>query len=107
MSTPSLRTTTSAAAACAAVAHSQEQPMRALKAFSIVASRSVGPSWRLQKGGLELLLDGVPNSGTHHSEDAAKIRRNMLDRTAFGLEHVGVEHGLPIGPFRRRQILDR
>src|SRR5271170_4889464 len=104
MSAPSLRTMISAAAACAAVAHSREQPNRALKVLNMVASRSGSPSWRLQNGGLELLLQRVPSSRTHHSEDPPKIRRNMLDCTAVGLEHVGVEHGLPVDPFRRRQI---
>src|ERR1700722_1888231 len=107
MSAPSLRTMISAAAACAAVAHSREQPKRALSALNMGASGSGSPSWRLQNGSLELLLQSVPSSGTHHSEDAPKILRNMLDCAAFGLEHVGVEHGLPVDPFRRWQILER
>src|ERR1700733_3028410 len=97
MSAPSLRTMISATAACAAVTHSREQPMSALRALNIVASN---PSWRLQNRRLELLLQCVAHCGTHRSEDAAKIRRNMPDSTAFGLEHVGVEHGLPVDPFR-------
>src|ERR1700722_15594890 len=104
MSAPSLRTIISAPAARAAAAHKKEQPNRAPKVLNIADSR---PSWRLQNGVLELLLQSVPKTRTHRSEDTAKIRRNMLDCTAFGLEHVGVEHGLPVDPFRRRQILDR
>src|ERR1700688_3496021 len=99
MSAPSLRMMISAA--CAAVAHSREQPTRALKALNIVVSGSLAnPSWRFQNRRLELLLQSVTDSGTHGSEDAAKIRRDILNSTPFGLEHVGVEHGLPVDPFR-------
>src|ERR1700689_156813 len=104
MSAPSPRTVISETAACAAVAHSREQPIRALKALNIDSSN---PSWRLQNRRLELLPQSVTDSGTHRSEDAPKIRRNMLDCTAFGLEHEGLEHGLPVDALRRRQVLDR
>src|ERR1700722_19144775 len=95
ISAPSLRTMISAAAACTAGTHSRNQPMRATKTFNMVVSRSR----RLQNRRLELLLQSVTNPGTHRSEDAAKIRRNVLHRTPFGLEHVGVEHDLPVDPF--------
>src|SRR5580698_804915 len=127
MSAPSPRAVTSAGAACAAAQNTQQpiegpstlkaltalkalavlRVLKALRALIIGISRSGRRSWRLEYGCLELLLQSLPHSGTHRTEHALKIRWNMFDCTALRLEHVGVEHGLPINPFRRGQILHR
>jgi hypothetical protein len=57
-------------------------------------------SRRLQKSRLEFVKQRGPDSGLHCPEGAPKRRGNMPDSIAFGLKDVGVEHRLPVDPFR-------